>query len=176
MRHYYILQNDNRISRELTPVNMALLKAPFTQMPPAQVLEVQAAAEQDFTDWLPLSAAVNPLLSDSMKRILELYNTQARFKQLYVINREDQQQVLYWTPHVPALDGISGETEWYPHDHTLKQLVLDAAKVKGHHFFRLSGIREPHYIISLEAAESLLRRGLSGYRLQMAELCKGAGL
>ncbi|AIQ11229.1 imm11 family protein [Paenibacillus durus] len=169
MRHYYVLLDDSRISRNIAPVNTDLLKTPFVRMVPAQVLDVHAKAEAEYTDWLPFSAS-QLLLSDPMKRILELYNTQARFKQLYIVNREQSRQELYWIPHVPDIDVISGHTEFYPHDQTLKHLVLDSQKVRGHHFFRLSNVREPYYIVSLDAAESLLRRGLSGFRLQKVEL------
>ncbi|OAB42119.1 hypothetical protein [Paenibacillus glacialis] len=169
MRHYYVLLNDNRTSCSIEPVNIGLLKTPFDRMPPAQVLDVHASANAEYTDWLSFSAS-QPLLSDPMKRILELYNTQARFKQLYIVNREHSRQELYWIPHAPDIDVISEHTEFYPHDQTLKRLVLDAHKVKEHHFFQLSHVREPYFIISLEAAESLLRRGLSGFQLQKLEL------
>ncbi|MGG1654540.1 hypothetical protein ACIFOF_25670, partial [Paenibacillus sp. NRS-1780] len=95
---------------------------------------------------------------------------QARFKQLYIVNREPGRQELYWISSVPSVDGISEQTEFYPHDQTLKRLVLDSQKVNGHHFFRLSNVKEPYFIVSLEAAESLLRRSLRGFRLQKLEL------
>lgn len=169
MRHYYILLDDKRISRNIEPVNMIFFKTPFVRMPPAQVLDVHAKTDAEFTDWLPLSTS-QPLLSDSMKRILELYNTEARFKQVYLVNRDSSRQELYWIPSIPSVDGISEQTEFYAHDQTLKHLVLDRSKVKEHHFFRLSGVREPYFIVSLEAAESLLRRSLSGFRLQKLEI------
>ncbi|AKG33343.1 imm11 family protein [Paenibacillus durus] len=169
MRHYYVLLDDSRISRNIEPLNIGLLNTPFVRMVPAQVLDVHAKAETEYTDWLPFSAS-QPLLSDPMKRILELYNTQARFKQMYIVDREYKRQELYWIPHVPDLDVISEHTEYYPHNQTLKHLVLDSQKVRGHHFFRLSNVREPYFIVSLDAAESLLRRGLSGFRLQKVEL------
>ncbi|KJD42938.1 imm11 family protein [Paenibacillus terrae] len=169
MRHYYVLVDDNRVSRHIEPINTVLFKTPFVGMPPAQVLYVHATEDAEYTDWLSFSAS-QPLLSDPMKRILELYNTQARFKQLYIVNREPSRQELYWISSVPTVDGISEQTEFYAHDQTLKRLVLDSHKVNGHHFFRLSNVREPYFIVSLEAAESLLRRSLSGFRLQKLEL------
>ncbi|MGG1653284.1 hypothetical protein ACIFOF_18885, partial [Paenibacillus sp. NRS-1780] len=80
MRHYYVLVDDHRISRQIEPVNTVLFKTPFVGMPPAQVLDVHATEDAEYADWLPFSAS-QPLLSDPMKRILELYNPQARFKQ-----------------------------------------------------------------------------------------------
>jgi hypothetical protein len=169
MRHYYVLVDDHRISRNIKPMNLDLFKTPFVGMPPAQVLDVHATEDAEYTDWLPFSPS-QPLFSDSMKRILELYNTQARFKQVYIVNREPSRQELYWISSLPSVDGISEQTEFYAHDQTLKRLVLDSHKVNGHHFFRLSNVREPYFIVSLEAAESLLRRSLSGFRLQKLEL------
>ncbi|BFH60411.1 imm11 family protein [Paenibacillus azoreducens] len=169
MRHYYSVLDDKRISRHIKPANMSFFKTPFVRMLPAQVLDVHATADAEFTDWLPLSTS-QPLLSDPMKRIIELYNTQARFKQVYLVNRELSRQELYWIPSVPSVDGISEQTEFYAHDQTLKHLVLDSQKLKEHHFFRLSGVREPYFIVSLEAAESLLRRSLSGFQLQKLEI------
>ncbi|MDR0268865.1 hypothetical protein [Paenibacillus sp.] len=169
MRHYYILLDDKRISRHIEPENMNIFKTPFVRMPPAQVLDIHAKIDAEFTDWLPLSTS-QPLLSDPMKRILELYNTEARFKQVYLVNRKPIRQELYWIPSVPSIDGISEQTEFYAHDQTLKHLVLDSQKVKDHYYFRLSGVREPYFIVSLEAAESLLRRSLNGFRLQKLEI------
>ncbi|KJD38591.1 hypothetical protein QD46_18170 [Paenibacillus polymyxa] len=169
MRHYYVLLDDSRISRHIKPVNMDSFKTPFVGMPPAQVLGVHATEDAEYTDWL-LFSTLQPLFSDPMKRILELYNTQARFKQVYIVSREPSRQELYWISSVPSVNGISEQTEFYPHDQTLKRLVLDSQKVKGHHFFRLYNVREPYFIVSLEAAESLLRRNLGGFRLQKLEL------
>lgn len=169
MHHYYALTNDDRTSSRLKLALPAKLKTPFANMPPVRVLQAENASGEGYRDWLPFVEA-QPLLSDEMKRILEMYNKHIRWKQVHLIHPELNHQALYWIPWIPEVEGTSIHTEFYPHDHTLKRLVLDLSRVKGHHFFRLAGIREPYFIVSLEAAESLLRRSLTGFRLHKLEL------
>lgn len=168
MHQYYALVDEDRTSRRLKLVHPDLLDTPFVRMPPAQVWQIEDAAAEDYTDWLPVSRE-QPLVSDAMKRILELYNVHIRWKQIHLVSPDTNHQELYWIAHVPAVEGTSIHSEFHPHDQTLKRLVLDAAQIKEHHYFRLGGVRETYFIVSLEAAESLLRRGLTGFRLHKLE-------
>ncbi|MFB5674186.1 hypothetical protein ACE3NQ_01170 [Paenibacillus terreus] len=169
MQDYYELVGDNRIAYNMRPASFGILKTEFKLMPPVQVLDVNAEANAEYTDWVTFLAAY-PLLSDPMKRILELYNPRARFKQMYLVDRSYGRQELYWVPQIPAQDVLSPETEFHAHDQTLKHLVLDRKKIKGHHFFQPEGLRETCLVVSLRAAESLLRRNLSGFNLQKVSL------
>ncbi|MNP54122.1 hypothetical protein D3C76_1486550 [compost metagenome] len=138
-------------------------------MPPVQIFEVYPTSSSEYTDWLPLSSG---LLSDKMKRILEIYNIYARFKRIYLVDKQNDRQSLYWIPNTPQIDALSDQTEFNPHDHTIKRLVLAKEKVRQNHFFGIKGIIEPFSVISEDVAESLLRRGLNGFILKEIALNK----
>ncbi|MGG4213885.1 DUF1629 domain-containing protein [Paenibacillus sp. FSL L8-0638] len=166
MQRYYVLLEDTRILHKIQPSSLPR-NTSFEEFPPVQVLDMTIPVHGEFSDWLSVSTT---LLSNPMKRILEKYNVQARFKRVYLINRKDNQSALYWMPHAPAMDVLSSYAEFDIQGQYIKRLVLDHEKVKGNHFFTVQGIREPFFIISIEVAESLLRRNLSGFRLQPVEL------
>ncbi|MNJ41522.1 hypothetical protein D3C77_364480 [compost metagenome] len=162
MQNYYLIQDDTRVAHKIYPTHFTNLKLPFEKMPPVQICEVNAVPSSEYVDWM-LQPAM--LVSDRLKRILEKYNLYARFKSLYLIDKTNDQQSLYWFSKIPRIESLSELTEFNPHDQSLKKLVLDRAKVKGNHIFKIKGIRESYCIISEDVAESLLRRGINGFLL-----------
>ncbi|MGM1019048.1 MAG: imm11 family protein [Bacillota bacterium] len=166
MQRYYVLLEDTRIPYKIQPSSLPR-NTSFEDFPPVQVLDMTVPIHGEFSDWLSVPTT---LLSNAMKRILAKYNVQARFKRVYLIDRKDNQSALYWMPYAPAMDVLSPRAEFDLQGQYIKRLVLDREKVQGQHFFTIQGIREPYFIISIEAAESLLRRNLSGFRLQSVEL------
>jgi len=167
---YYLIQNDERISQRIRLISQSGKYASFAEMPPVQVWNIEAPANTEYTDWLTLAGM--QLLSDRMKHILSKYNVTALFKMIYLIGKDGSSHS-YWLPHIPQPDVLSEESEYYAHDHTIKHLVLDSAKVKGQHLFSIPNVRELYTLVSMDAAESLLRRGLTGFLLKPVDMSLG---
>lgn len=109
-----------------------------------------------------------PLVSDSMKALLEKYMPELEWKAAILTDFQKARQDVYWVLRPPVVDCLSSQTEWYP-DHTLKQLVLKHGKIESS-IFRIAGLLEARIYINLAVAESLLRRPFTGVRVQKVEM------
>ncbi|MDR0266765.1 hypothetical protein [Paenibacillus sp.] len=168
MREYYLLKDDHRIIYKVDPPRLDLPKS-FNQLPSVSVIPVDQASDGQYLDWL---SKPWPMMSDEMKNILSLYNPQMEYKQVDLIDRKNYLQHTYWSFYVPPEDCLSPKTDFYPNG-SLKSLVVDREKIKKHHFISIQGIREPLYLVSLDAAESLLRRELTGFILESVSQAGG---
>jgi len=165
---YYLLQNDERIERRIKPLSPLTNGKDFAAIPPVQVWNIAAPKEAEYTDYLTMGSTI--LFSDPLKHILSKYNLKSSFKLIYLMSQDTGEPHSYWICKMPRIHGLSAEAEFYPHNQALKRLVLDATQVEGHHFFQVEGIREPYIFLSMDAAESLLRRHLTGYILQPVDI------
>ncbi|MBG9794662.1 hypothetical protein ABD76_20090 [Paenibacillus dendritiformis] len=170
MRDYYLLIDDDRISRKIRPQGLPHDLA-FDRLPPISLLDINEdnSGMGDYVDWLDKPRR---MVSDRMKAILEQYNPALSVKRTDLIDRKNNKHNVYWVLQVPELECLSPESEFHRNG-TVKRLVLDHKRVKEHHFFAIAGIMEPYIVVSLEAAESLLRRGLTGFMLRKAEQWDG---
>ncbi|OAB35933.1 hypothetical protein [Paenibacillus glacialis] len=160
MRPYYLLTEDHRITNKIAPKGKEMTDS-FNILPPLSVVQVNHTSPEQYLDWF-----IKPrlMMSDDMKNTLVMYNPKMECKHMDLVDQQHSQYT-YWSFNVPSVDCLSMETEFYP-DGRLKKLVLDHGKIKRHHFFTIQGIMEPYHIISLDAAESLLRRGMTGFILE----------
>ncbi|WP_458121838.1 hypothetical protein [Paenibacillus sp. Z6-24] len=168
---YYLLQNDERIERRIQPFSPLANGKDFAAMPPVQVWNTVAPKDAEYTDYLSIGNTV--LFSDPLKHILSKYNLKSSFKLIYLMSQNTGESHSYWVCNMLGIHALSVKAEFYPHNQALKRLVLDASQAEGHHFFKLEGIREPHIFLSMDAAESLLRRHLTGYVLQPVDMSIG---
>ncbi|MED1917484.1 hypothetical protein P4V64_19360 [Bacillus thuringiensis] len=166
MRDYYLLADDGRIAQKVVPSGLGLQKEnTFEQLPPISVLDVNTDGGHTYTDWLEKPM---PMISERMKTITAKYNPSVQWKRVDLIDSETNLRNVYWAMQVPAVDCLSMETAFHLNG-TVKRLVLDTDKIKAHHFFKVQGILEPYIVVSLDAAESFLRRSLNGFVLQKVE-------
>lgn len=116
---------------------------------------------------------INPtfLISDSLKKVLEMYEREIRFKgvQIFPTAKESKQYPLYWVPQFPQIDVLHKETVIHDNGMAAK-LVLDSRKIGNRQIFRISDLLEYKIVISMPVAESILRRRLYGIGLQKLEV------
>ncbi|MFW5433399.1 hypothetical protein [Paenibacillus apiarius] len=165
MRNYYLLIGDERIDRKMEPLGIRKEQR-FEDLPGISVLELNENVPYEFVDWLE-----NPrrMASSCMKTIMEKYNRSLQFKRVDLTVTQLRIQHQYWIIKSPYLDSLSTHSEFL-RDGTMKRLILDKGKIKGHHIFMIDGILEPYMVVSLDAAESLLRRSLTGFVLKEIEV------
>ncbi|MGG4554496.1 imm11 family protein [Paenibacillus humicus] len=168
MKPYYLLTEDHRVMHRVTLTGKEVTE-PFHSLPPISVISVSNTTPQQYMDWF---IKPRPIISDDMKNILAMYQPHMECKRIDLVDHQQRSQYTYWAFTPPTLDCLSSDAEFYP-DGRLKKLVLNREKIKRDHFFTILGIMEPYHVISLDAAESLLRRGLNGFILEDAMISDG---
>ncbi|WP_077611732.1 hypothetical protein [Clostridium sp. Marseille-P2415] len=101
------------------------------------------------------------LVSDKVKKVLDMYEDDMIFKTVTVASKEQETIMVYHHLLLERLDMFSGQTEFYSNG-SVKRLVLDPKKVGEHKVFLLNDKRFPNPLVSLEVVESLLRRNVIG--------------
>lgn len=109
------------------------------------------------------------MISEAIKGILDLYEDDLAFRSAVLVHFDSKFQYPYYRIELPAVAAKSDTTEYYP-DGSEKKLVLSRSKIGDHHLFLLDNTRIRHPIISLMAAESLLRRKVSGIIFEEVEV------
>jgi hypothetical protein len=101
------------------------------------------------------------LVSDQVKKVFDVYEDDMVFKTVTIAHKERETIWVYHHLLLERLDAFAEETEFYTNG-SIKRLVLDPEKIGDHKVFLLNDKRFPNPLISLEVAESLLRRNVMG--------------
>lgn len=111
------------------------------------------------------------LISDNMKKIIELYEKESQFKgiQIYPPAEASKQYPFYWVPCFPEADCLHQKSVILDNG-MVKELVLDRRKLGKRQIFRLSGLIEYKVIVTMPVAESILRRRMYGVELRRVEV------
>ena len=111
------------------------------------------------------------LIESAIKKLWHLYEPKMKFKgvQVFANNTTINVAPMYWCPMISSISCMDEETERYP-DGSLKHLVLQFRAVQGRHIFQVAGISERVTVVSLPVAESMLKRGATGFQLQAVDL------
>jgi hypothetical protein len=164
---------DERVKHRVEPSSLSRLQVEevMTTTRSAEVWETplflsihteQRTVYPDFLEY-PL-----PLVSDRVRGLLEKYIPELAWKAAILTDFEHARQEAYWVLRPPVVDCLSNQSERYP-DQTLKRLVL--RQVEGMSpVLRIAGLLEPYIYIHLSVAESLLRRPLTGVRVERIEM------
>ncbi|MGD8399510.1 MAG: serine protease [Bacillota bacterium] len=160
---FFIISQDKRITRAIQPTgNFAALTDPAG--PEAAELPVQYyLKESRIHEYLDFIETPGPLAADRLKKLLAKYDSRLEFRPVVLADLPRMRQDLYWQLLPPVRECLAPQTEFLPH-RVVKTLVLDAAKVGSAKVFKVAGILEPWTLVSLEVAESILRRDLIGMR------------
>ncbi|WP_270169005.1 pentapeptide repeat-containing protein [Paenibacillus sp. SYP-B4298] len=105
-----------------------------------------------------------PLVSDRLKRVLEMYVPAADWQLVVLADVARCRQELYWVPLLQVIAGAGEGTEWH-RDGTVRQLVLNSSQVTSA-VFRVQEMHSLAIYVELAVAESILRRGMTGIRLE----------
>ncbi|OAX45229.1 imm11 family protein [Paenibacillus sp. AD87] len=160
---FYELTEDHRI---LNPFRPPLLKASFDELPISSVMMIERRLNEEPTDWI---SRPSYFVSDRMKRLMEMVDEAMLFKSVTFIDHGSGEQLSYWACHIPAVQALSDHSLFYPNG-SIQQLVLQGEAVKDQRMFTLEGVRGSGVIVRLDVAESMLRRGLSGFVLRKVDL------
>lgn len=170
---YYIMSQDKRIQ------NPFVLK----EFPTSASVDLDTSYGDQLRDHTSLFTIENegsaypemleaPLVMVEKKihDVLEMYDETVVYKTVSIINQKKNTRREYYIALIDRIDCLHSTTEFYK-DNSLKKLVLDREKIKDRQIFKVAGISSPYVIVSLDIAESILRRGCFGVRFEEVE-CK----
>lgn len=109
------------------------------------------------------------LVSDQVKKVFDVYEDDMVFKTVTIAHKERETIWVYHHLLLERLDAFAEETEFYTNG-SIKRLVLDPEKIGDHKVFLLNDKCFPNPLISLEVAESLLRRNVMGIIFKEVEV------
>ncbi|WP_107942540.1 serine protease [Metasolibacillus sp. FSL H7-0170] len=171
--NYFIVRQDQRNLQAVEPIGIT--KVLTKELLTAERLEelelvnrqfsITTKKEPDYIDFIERPIA---LFSDTLKQLIEKYDTSLPWKSVVLADIPNVQQTLYWLMIPPKIACLSPQTEFHL-DGTLKKLVIDEEKAKPYSIFQIEGIHEPFILINIELAESLLRRQFRGIQLQRVQ-------
>lgn len=168
---YFLMRLDKRIENIIT----------FTDFPEdnhALLLKEQAKTFKDITtlfvegdsDVVYPDFIENPvfLVSDELKKVLEIYDSTLIFKTVVLSNLKEETQKIYWLVLTDILDALSEKTEFYKNGWE-KRILIDEEKTEGHRIFQVEGLQRNELLVHLDVAESILRRDFKGIELKKVE-------
>lgn len=108
------------------------------------------------------------MVSETISHVVTMYDPTVITKRVSLVNRERKSLQKYQLLLLDQIDCLHETSEFYP-DKTVKRLILDKEKVKGQEIFQIAGVDRMDVIVSLNIAESVLRRNVFGVQFQ--EIC-----
>lgn len=108
------------------------------------------------------------MVSETISHVVTMYDPSVITKRVSLVNREKKTLRKYQLLLLEPIDCLHESSEFYP-DKTVKRFILDKEKVKGQEIFQVAGVDRMDVIVSLNIAESVLRRDVFGVQFQ--EIC-----
>ncbi|WP_088825477.1 hypothetical protein [Listeria goaensis] len=106
------------------------------------------------------------VVTNSIKRLFEDYQADVEAKAVYFNDVAQQKQFVYWWMHLPiAHDCLHPKTTYGINGEIIKP-IIQAEHAQMYNIFQIMHQKQEYWIINLAVAESLLRRGLTGFILE----------
>lgn len=172
---YYELRQSSKVENALEIMGLdvnkycyAMKEADFEAL---DKLKVAYFSGREFEEICDILTSPTFLISDRMKKLLELYEKKSSFKgiQIFPTAEESRQYPLYWVPKFPEINCFHKNTVIQDNG-MVGKLVLDGKKIGKNQIFRLPGLIEYKVIVSMPVAESILRRRMYGVEFQKIEV------
>ena len=109
------------------------------------------------------------MVSAKVRQVFAAYEKEIVFKRIYLIDRENKLSHNFYIPLIPMRDVLSSHVERWP-DGREKRVVLDSRRAAARHVFYLDNSMTRRPLVSLDVAESLLRREIGGVVFEEVEV------
>lgn len=174
---YFMISQDKELSNLIVPEKLDLniykdgtLKRDFDKASTMVVSYFSNSQELEKPDVLYSPAF---FVSDRFKKLLKVFNPKMSFKGIrcYPKEVEDSEALLYWWPYIPKVKCLSQETEKDPMG-MIKHLVVEESKLQGKSILIVDQTLETIVLVSLELAESMLRRNFWGMNFTPVDIAR----
>ncbi|BBK76107.1 imm11 family protein [Clostridium butyricum] len=133
----------------------------------AVILQVEADDYCVFTDIIDTQIF---MVCERMQKIISKYDPEIIFKILPLIDRRHDRQENYYLPIIEEIEALSDRSKLNMNKTVVEKIVLDKSKISGQKIFRIKESEKPLIVVSLDVAESLLRRKFKGISLERLEI------
>jgi poly(3-hydroxyalkanoate) synthetase len=131
----------------------------------------ETSFEQVFCDFIAYEQIKNSyyVISDELKKVFEMYSPNLESTALVFSNALQKKQKLHWIIRPEVLDCIAATTTYLP-TQMVKELILSNKNINGKNIFLVKSKHQTFLITSLDATESILRRGFIGLKFTKVKI------
>lgn len=166
---YFILEQGKEYTRNpqikgwYGKLDIHSLKQVGSGLKDKMIFEVDITESTLFPDIL-----VKPVLmvSAAMRDIIFKYEKKVFFKEVLFMNVEGTQKYTYYIPFLPRVNCFKDVTCFHKNMNKKETCIVDISKMWNRHIVEAEGNDEQCIVISLDLAESILRKGLIGIGLR----------
>lgn len=165
---YYIMSQDKRISngiafKEISTSETFEVGEEFRgKIKKNLVLHMKDTGHTAYAEMLETPFI---MVSENLCKVIQMYDEESEFTNILLASQMGKPALDYKVALIERMDCLHENTEFYK-DHSVKKLILDKQKIGDRQIFKIKGI-SPHYVVvSMNIAESILRRSIYGVRLE----------
>lgn len=165
---YFILEQDKKYNRVpqiknwYGKLDMHSLKQVGAGLKDKMVFEVDITEFTLFPDILEIPTF---MVSADMRDIIFKYEKQVFFREVLFIDSEGSKGYTYYIPFLPRVDCFTDASCLSKNKRKVESGVINIDKLWNRHIVEAEGINGQCIIVSLDLAESILRKGLIGIGL-----------
>ena len=141
----------------------------FPKLPDMQLFMIEPSENTIFTDIILFPFL---LVSPMVQGVIKMYRERCFFRKVILLDQKNQESVLYYLPVLDETSDIQIQRIQY----TNGRGVPEISDIKGEkiepdrNLFWVKDSKKRHIILSLDMAESLIRRGITGLGLCEVQL------
>jgi hypothetical protein len=165
--HYFVLKQDesiNNIPKVKNFTNNFLNRRELEDE--SNILFVEEDVVVEYSDFIEKPLL---LISDKFKKTLKKYHKEFSYKTVILTEYKNKTQNVYWNVDLPDIDCFSKYSK-FDHAGVINKLVIEKEATNDCSFFKITNKIKTKYVIRVDLAESILRRGLYGFELVEAEV------
>lgn len=112
------------------------------------------------------------LISNRFSKVAGMYDENLQFKKFLLYDQEKKDSAVYFLPTLEYVNCLSDQCEYQNNGAVISRVVLDRKKIKHMHIFKIADPRLAGRgaVISLELAESAIRRWIFHFKIEEIEL------
>lgn len=161
---YFAMEEDKRVKRRIrfkdiqTDTVYQITPEMTENMQEMASLFMEGDEESIYPDFF---VAPLPLVSDRLKKVLELYDKTSVYKSVVLNQTKEKKQHIYWLVRAKEIDCLDERSEFYPNGQE-KKIVLNEKSIGTYQIFQPIGLQRRKLIVRQEVAESIIRRKFDG--------------
>lgn len=173
IRHFFIHTNPEYINSPdiinwfdlIDKKNISLENA--HKLPNRELLYVKSNPNLIFTDVISFPFFI---VSTKVKNVIKLYEPTVLFKQLVLLDAENEQCSLYHLPILPQVECLSEKSILTLDRSKIIKAAIDHRLLPDTSIFKLAGVKDEYIVARLDIVESMLRRQVEGVGLTPIEI------
>lgn len=141
----------------------------FPKLPDMQMFLLESSENTVFTDIILFPFL---LISPMVLEVIKLYHECCFFRNVILLNPFNQESKLYYLPVFSEISNIQLYKKKYDNGNNITDMVIPQKEAisPDNNIFWVRDSKKRHIILSMDIAESLIRRGVTGLGLCEVEL------